>query len=84
MRYHWLKQEDVRKILNIYWDKGKNNKTDYYTKHHLPSHHKSERPKYILKGHAVTKVCTEIIQSFWRGCVETVSPHVHNMHVDLY
>ena len=30
MRYHWLKQEDVRKILNIYWDQGKNNKTDYY------------------------------------------------------
>ena len=20
MRYHWLKQEDVRKIIKIYWD----------------------------------------------------------------
>ena len=42
MRYHWLKQEDINKIINIYWDKGINNGGDNYSKHHLPAHHKKE------------------------------------------
>ena len=52
--YHWLRQEDLNKILKILWDKGVNNKADYFTKHHSPSHHKAMRPQYILKGYAMT------------------------------
>ena len=63
MRYHWLKQEDVRKIIKIYWDKGVNNNADYFTEHYSPAHHKSERPKYILKGFSVTQACTNILHN---------------------
>ena len=64
MRYHWLKQEDVRKIIKIYWDRGVNNNAEYLTKHNSLAHHKSERPKYILKGFSMTKVCSCIISKF--------------------
>ena len=50
MRYHWLRQEKIRKLLNIIWDKGTNNLADYFTKHHPPAHHRIQRYKYILKG----------------------------------
>ena len=42
------------RFLKVVWDKGSNNYTDYYTKNHLPSHHRQTRPCYILKGHSVT------------------------------
>ena len=40
MRYHWLSEQQNRKIFNIYWDKGSRNLADYHTKHHPPSYRK--------------------------------------------
>ena len=51
VRYHWLSEKQKENIFNIYWDSGKNNLSDYHTKHHSPSHHKNVREKYILKGY---------------------------------
>ena len=62
MRYHWLRQEAVRKVLDIFWDKGKNNDADYSTKHFGPSHHKEQRPKYILKGFSVSEISSRIVK----------------------
>ena len=47
MRYHWLRDKSLHKNINIYWQKGSNNHGDYYTKHHLPQHHKLMRSKYF-------------------------------------
>ena len=44
MRYHWLREQAIKNILRIFWDKGKNNEWDYFTKHHSPGVHKSQRP----------------------------------------
>ena len=55
MRYHWLREQATKSILKVFWDKGSNNDGDYFTKHHCPSVHKIQRPRYILKGHAVTQ-----------------------------
>eukprot|EP00957_Ditylum_brightwellii_P140966 10739135-Ditylum_brightwellii.AAC.1 len=55
MSYHWLREADVRKALEIYWDKWGNNDADYYTKHHSPMHHKLIRPRHILKGFNVVE-----------------------------
>ena len=63
MRYHWLRENDQKQSLKIYWDKGSNNDADYFTKHHSPSHHKLMRPKYILKGFAVTELAKAISSS---------------------
>ena len=43
VRYHWLSEKQNEKVFNIYWDSGKNNLSDYHTKHHSPSHHKNVR-----------------------------------------
>jgi len=50
MRYHWLRGKLAKTILKIFWDRGKNNLADYFTKHHSPAHHRIQRYKYILKG----------------------------------
>ena len=53
MNYHWLSDQSKLNKFYIYWDKGINNKADYPTKHHPPSHHKHVRPTYILKGYNI-------------------------------
>ena len=53
MRWNWLRDKKTHEVLNYYWDAGKNNDADYFTKHHAPKHHREMRPRYILQGHNV-------------------------------
>ena len=64
MRYNWLRQEDINKIIKIFWDKGSNNDAEYFTKHHSLAHHRQTRPRYIQKGYMITNE-----MGFGRGCV---------------
>ena len=50
MKFNWLRDRSAQRQFNILWDKGTRNMTDYFTKHHPPSHHKLKRHDYILKG----------------------------------
>ena len=36
MNMNWLRDKEVLKQTRVYWDKGKNNDADYFTKHFLP------------------------------------------------
>jgi hypothetical protein len=54
MRWNWLRDRSTRDKLRIYWDKGVNNRADYFTKHHPPSHHLLERTQYVLNAHHLT------------------------------
>ncbi len=54
MRWNWLRDKVTHEQLRIYWDKGSNNNADYYTKHHPPSHHLEQRPRYVLNAHHLT------------------------------
>ena len=54
MRWNWLRHQATQEILRIYWDKGVNNDGDYFTKHHPPTHHKVQRPRYVLQAHNIT------------------------------
>jgi hypothetical protein len=47
MRYHWIRDYVVQGQFNIFWDSGKNNLADYFTKHHASIHHRNVRPIYI-------------------------------------
>ena len=47
MRFYWLRDKKTQQLLNFYWEKGKNNYADYFTKHHSIKHHRSTRPTYI-------------------------------------
>ena len=39
MRYHWLRERHTKQQFNIFWDKGSNNHTHYFTKYHPTKHH---------------------------------------------
>ena len=47
MRFHWLRDMQTRKQFNIYWNKGFNNDSDYFTKHQSTTHHHHLLPRYI-------------------------------------
>ena len=48
MRFHWVADRMNQKQLRVYWGPGRENEGDYFTKHHLPSHHKSRRHNQLL------------------------------------
>eukprot|EP00957_Ditylum_brightwellii_P153929 11716261-Ditylum_brightwellii.AAC.1 len=56
MGWHWLRKAAIRKALEIFWDIGSQNDADYFTKHHLPTHHRIKRKRYILKGFNVSQL----------------------------
>ena len=39
MRFHWLRDRECQDQFRFYWRPGRMNYADYWTKHHLPSHH---------------------------------------------
>ena len=51
---HWLRDKEVFKQILVYWDKGKNNESDYFTKHFPPSVHRQQQPRYIQSAHPAT------------------------------
>jgi hypothetical protein len=76
MRWNWLRDKSVQEILKYYWDAGKNNWADYFTKHHAPSHHLLMRPNYILHGHNVSNTNYGNIlppPSHVQGCVSPLT-----------
>jgi hypothetical protein len=46
MRFHWLRDHEAQDQLRIYWQPGKTNLADYFTKHHPPAHHISIRSQF--------------------------------------
>ena len=47
MRFHWLRDQECQRQFLIYWQPGKLNYSDYWTKHHSATHHKSMRNKFL-------------------------------------
>lgn len=47
MRFYWLADRVQQGQFNEYWDSGKKNLVDYFTKHHPPSHRRQVRPIYV-------------------------------------
>merc|ERR1711903_104982 len=43
VRFYWLRDRAEQGQFRIYWDAGKNNLADYFTKHHPPMHHRRMR-----------------------------------------
>jgi hypothetical protein len=49
MRFHWLRNREAQGQFQIYWQLGKLNIVDYFTKHHSPLHHVNVRSKFLSK-----------------------------------
>ena len=47
MRYYWLRDRKQQGQFLFHWEKGENNKADYFTKHHTEKHHKGIRSTYV-------------------------------------
>jgi hypothetical protein len=47
MRFHWLRCREAQGQCCYYWRPGTQNSTDYFTKHHQTSHHKSVHPTIL-------------------------------------
>ena len=56
MKWYWLRDKELIDKLRVYWDKGKNNDPDYFTKYHSPIHHHQVRPQYIHTSNLVRKL----------------------------
>jgi len=47
MRYNWILDRQVQKHFRVFWQPGKENLADYFTKHHSTVHHKRMRAIYV-------------------------------------
>jgi hypothetical protein len=47
MRFDWIKDRVKQGQFDVYWGPGYQNLAGYFTKHHLPAHHKRMREIYI-------------------------------------
>ena len=57
-----MKDKITQKEYNLYWERGKDNWADYYTKHFPPAHHKMMRKKFLVAN--AIKLLIDM-----RGCV---------------
>ena len=44
VRFYWVRDRVRQGQFTVFWDAGKHNKADFYTKHHPPSYHRQMRP----------------------------------------
>ena len=56
MNWHQLRYKEVPEKLRVYWDRGMNNDSDHFTKHHPPIHHHIMRHRCIHKFNLVRKI----------------------------
>ena len=49
MRFHWLRCRNAQQQIKFLWRKGTDNRADYHTKHHPPSHHRAIRSEYLAQ-----------------------------------
>jgi hypothetical protein len=47
MRFYWLRDRAKQGQFHIFWKPGKENRADYFTKHHSAEHHQEMRPQYL-------------------------------------
>ena len=84
VRFYWLRDRAQQGQFYIFWDSGKNNLADFFTKHHPPSYHKAMRPiqTYVeslspesLQG------CIEIMQGTQAGSKAVFNPNLNERSI---
>ena len=82
MRFYWVRDRMRQKHFHIFWESGKDNWADYFTKHHPTYHHRGMRPKLLKPTPADIKNAQDRRTSPMRGCVKTgisVKPRTGNL-----
>ncbi len=55
MQFHWLRDQECQQQFRTYWQPGKVNYADYWTKRHPATHHQNVRKK-ILMPHIILEM----------------------------
>ena len=56
MRFHWKKDRECQQQFKFYWQPGKHNHADYWTKHHSASHHVNVRKEFLAPYIVIKKL----------------------------
>ena len=65
MRYYWLRDRQMQRQFDIYWEEGIKNLADYFTKHHSTLDHQAKRSKYVNdKLHYLAHPVSAILSNF--------------------
>ena len=75
MNIYWIKDRIKRKQFYLFWDKGTNNRADYFTKHFPPKHHKQIRYTYL---HRPTATVIRAVRTLVQGCINPRNSMTHN------
>jgi hypothetical protein len=52
MRFYWIKDRQNQGQFQLYWRPGTTSRSDYFTKHHSPAHHRIMCHQYIHSPNA--------------------------------
>jgi hypothetical protein len=58
MCFEWLKEREAKEQFCFYWRLGKTNLADYFTKHHLPAHHRNVREEILMRVADLLHLCS--------------------------
>jgi hypothetical protein len=47
VQFHWQRDQECQQHFRIYWQPGKLNYADYWTKHHAAPHHQNMRKEFL-------------------------------------
>jgi hypothetical protein len=84
MRYYWLRDRQNQEQFDIYWESGKTNNGDYFTKHHPTFHHVATRGMYVkdalttFKNSLLNMVQYLKSHASVRGCVDPPDIRIHS------
>jgi hypothetical protein len=53
MRFFWIRDK-IPTIFNVFWNKGKTNRADYFSKQHPTSHHRDMQSTYLVADDGTT------------------------------
>jgi hypothetical protein len=73
MQYHWLRDREKQGQFNIYWQPGKTNLADYFTKHHPPAHHVNVRAEFLTKVKDLAEARCMINQEQTKNSYSTIA-----------
>eukprot|EP00978_Attheya_sp_CCMP212_P031209 scaffold117178_cov43-Attheya_sp.AAC.2 len=71
MRFYWVRDRIRQGQFHVFWEAGKQNVADYYTKHHATSHHRALRPTLL---HPTAQDLLNVQDKrlhYQRGCAKT-------------
>ena len=60
MRFYWLRDQETQEQFRFFWQAGKLNLADYWTKHHPTTHHKNVRNEFLTQKKILNELCLRL------------------------